>query len=236
MVFCIMVFTEGSNSSGMHPIKLDAIEQLASESTFGAINCKAGNKICSLRTEEGTYFSELMDCDICCSEIGFCRECCCILCSKTIDWEYDGYSFVRCEAKLDKDYICGHVAHMNCALRSYTAGTVGGSIGLDAEYYCRRCDRKTDLISHVTKLLHTCESLDSKDDIVKILNLGLCILRGSQKTSSKSLLNHIELVLTKVNLEAYSFISINRGLYLEDETFFCIHSCLMLWSTNGMTI
>ncbi|XXG67966.1 hypothetical protein AAC387_Pa06g1182 [Persea americana] len=189
---------ESSKSSGMHPIKLDAIEQPASESTPGVMNCKAGNEICSLQTEAGSYFPALMDCDICCSETGFCRECCCILCGKTIDWEFGGYGFIRCEAKVDEDYICGHVAHVNCALRAYTAGTVGGIIGLDVEYYCRRCDNKTDLISHVKKLLHTCESLDSQDDILKILNLGLCILRGSQKTSAKSLLNHIELVLTKL--------------------------------------
>ncbi|KAM1348857.1 hypothetical protein PS2_003035 [Malus domestica] len=30
------------------------------------------------------------------------------------------------------------------------AGTVGGSIGLDSEYYCRRCDEKTDLVSYKT--------------------------------------------------------------------------------------
>ncbi|KAM1002639.1 hypothetical protein ACFX13_003091 [Malus domestica] len=30
------------------------------------------------------------------------------------------------------------------------AGTVGGSIGLDSEYYCTRCDEKTDLVSYKT--------------------------------------------------------------------------------------
>ncbi|KAM1453306.1 hypothetical protein ACFX1R_003986 [Malus domestica] len=29
-------------------------------------------------------------------------------------------------------------------------GTVGGSIGLDSEYYCRHCDEKTDLVSYKT--------------------------------------------------------------------------------------
>ncbi|KAM1760235.1 hypothetical protein ACFX12_003129 [Malus domestica] len=29
-------------------------------------------------------------------------------------------------------------------------GTVGGSIGLDSEYYCRHCDEKTDLVSYNT--------------------------------------------------------------------------------------
>ncbi|KAL7002010.1 hypothetical protein U1Q18_003159 [Sarracenia purpurea var. burkii] len=60
-------------------------------------------------------------------------------------------------------------------------GTVGGSIGLDAEYYCRRCDMRTELISHVTKLLQTCKSIDSWDEIVNILNIGSRVLRGSKK-------------------------------------------------------
>ena len=94
--------------------------------------------------------------------------------------------------------ICGHIAHLNCALRSYMAGTVGGSIGLDAEYYCRRCDAKTSLVPHVTGLLKTCESIDSRDDIEKILNIGVCILRGSQKTNARGLLNRIESAITKV--------------------------------------
>lgn len=45
--------------------------------------------------------------------------------------------------------ICGHVAHfLEFALRSYMAGTVGRSVGLDAEYYCRDVTKKkTDLMA-----------------------------------------------------------------------------------------
>ncbi|KAE8685577.1 hypothetical protein F3Y22_tig00111095pilonHSYRG00126 [Hibiscus syriacus] len=132
------------------------------------LTCKAGNK----------------------NESSFCRDCCCSVC-KTIDLKHGGYSYIKCEAMVD-GYICGHVAHLNCALRSYMAGTVGGSIGLDAEYYCRRCDSKISLISHVTLLLKTCESIDSRDEIEKILNIGLCALRGSQNTNARGLLNRIE--------------------------------------------
>ncbi|XP_058105260.1 uncharacterized protein LOC131248808 isoform X2 [Magnolia sinica] len=196
----------GNDSSDMHPVQLLANEHAGSESTFGDNDCKAGNKMCSLRVQPRTNSLEAMACDICCTESGFCRDCCCILCCKTIDWEYGGYSFVKCEARVKGNYICGHIAHVNCALRSYMAGTVGGSIGLDVEYYCRRCDNKTNLISHVERFLETCQSVDSRDGIEKILNLGLCILRGSQQTSAKNLLNHIELVLTKLK----------SGIYVED--------------------
>ncbi|KAM1002638.1 hypothetical protein ACFX13_003091 [Malus domestica] len=79
------------------------------------------------------------------------------------------------------------------------AGTVGGSIGLDSEYYCTRCDEKTDLVSYVTRLLLACESLDSRDDVEKILNFGICILRGSQKTSARDLLKRIEVAIEKVS-------------------------------------
>ncbi|XP_042517198.1 protein OBERON 2 [Macadamia integrifolia] len=169
-----------------------------SESQNENMDCKARNKMCNPQLLAENCSLPAMDCNICCSEPGFCRDCCCILCCKTIDWTYGGYSFIRCEMKMDDNYICGHVAHIKCALRSYMAGTVGGSIGLDVEYYCRRCDRRTDLISHVTRLLKTCESLNAQEDIEKILTLGLCILRGSQRTSAKKLLNCMELAMRKL--------------------------------------
>ncbi|XP_038706970.1 uncharacterized protein LOC120002317 [Tripterygium wilfordii] len=94
--------------------------------------------------------------------------------------------------------ICGHVAHINCALRSYLAGTVGGSIGLDAEYYCQRCDARTDLVPYVKSLLQNCEDINSWDDLDKILNIGLCILRGSRKIGTRELLDRIELASAKL--------------------------------------
>ncbi|KAI9089705.1 hypothetical protein K1719_028998 [Acacia pycnantha] len=138
-----------------------------------------------------------MPCDICCAEPGFCRDCCCILCSKTVDSAYGGYNYIKCREKIGNN-ICGHISHLECALRCRMAGTVGGSIGLDAEYYCRRCDGRTDLIPHVNKLAQICETIDSRDDIENILNLSACLLRGSKKDIAKSLLNRIELANLKL--------------------------------------
>ncbi|KAK4388586.1 hypothetical protein Sango_2465200 [Sesamum angolense] len=109
----------------------------------------------------------------------------------------DGYGYIRCEANIE-GYACGHSCHIDCALRAYMAGTVGGSIGLDAEYYCRRCDSRTNLVSHVIKLLENCESIVSPDDIEKILKIGICVLRGSKKASAKQLLHHIESAMSKL--------------------------------------
>ncbi|MBA0799978.1 hypothetical protein Gohar_010455 [Gossypium harknessii] len=167
-------------------------EVLVSDPQSDGLACKAGNKKCNSLFAEAECLSLVpLPCDLCCNEPRFCRDCCCILCSKTIDLKHGGYSYIKCEAMVN-GYICGHVAHLNCALRSYMAGTVGGSIGLDAEYYCRRCDTKTFLVPHVTTLLKTCESIDSRDEIEKILNIAVCILRGSQKSNAKGLLNRIE--------------------------------------------
>lgn len=157
--------------------------------------CKAGNRLCSSLALAARNTHLAMNCDICCTEPSFCRDCSCVLCCKSIA---SSYSFIKCEAPVSEGYICGHVAHMDCALRSYLAGTVGGSIGLDAEYHCRRCDMRTDLVSHVARLLKTCESVDSRDDIEKILGVGICILRGSRKASAKKLLNQLELAMTKL--------------------------------------
>lgn len=169
------------------------------EQSTDAGGCKAGNKMCNSLVEQ-TENPQLavMPCDICCSEPRFCRDCCCILCSKTVKSTSGGYHYIKCEAEVGEGYICGHIAHIDCALRAYMAGALGGTIGLDAEYYCRRCDARTDLVSHVTRFLQTCESIDSRDEIEKILIIGICLLRGSQKASAKELQNRIELVIAKV--------------------------------------
>ncbi|KAL3505931.1 hypothetical protein ACH5RR_031313 [Cinchona calisaya] len=174
----------------------ETAETSASDSPVGDLACKAGNKSCSSLVATGSS-SGVMFCDICCSEPGFCRDCCCILCCKTISLAHDGYSYIRCEA-LVKGNTCGHIAHINCGLRAYLAGTVGGTIGLDAEYYCRRCDSRSDLVSHVTKLIKTCESLGSRDDIEMILNVGKSILHGSERASAEQLLHHISSVMVKL--------------------------------------
>jgi hypothetical protein len=73
------------------------------------------------------------------------------------------------------------------------AGTVGGTtIGLDVQYYCRRCDNKTNL------MMETCQSLESRDEIEPILNMGLCLLRGSRQMRAKSLENHMASAMAKV--------------------------------------
>ncbi|XP_057783430.1 uncharacterized protein LOC131001164 isoform X2 [Salvia miltiorrhiza] len=167
--------------------------------------CKAGNRFCSSLAAREDSGSEIMFCDICCGEVGFCRDCCCILCSQTIDKASEEYNSIRCEADIGGN-ACGHSCHIDCALRAYMAGTVGGTIGLDAEYYCRRCDSRTDLVSHVTRLINDCESNGSQDDIEKILNVGIRVLRGSNRTSAKQLLGHIQLAMSKLK----------SGNYLED--------------------
>ncbi|CAN0887037.1 Protein OBERON 1 [Linum grandiflorum] len=161
--------------------------------------CKAGNKVC-ISLEGAAEIEPLpaVPCDICCDESGFCRDCCCIICCKTVSPAHVGYSYVKCHAIVTEACFCSHVAHLECALRTYMAGTVGGSIGLDAEYFCRCCDAKTDLVPHVMKLLQTCKSMDSRDEIQKMLNLGICILRGTRRNNARDLLKRIELAATRL--------------------------------------
>ncbi|CAN7065081.1 unnamed protein product [Brassica rapa subsp. trilocularis] len=159
--------------------------------------CKAGNDKCGSLMPPPSE-TEPMPCDICCSEPSFCTDCSCILCCKSISVEHEGYSYVKCEAVASEGRVCGHVAHINCALRAYMAGTVGGSIGLDAEYYCRRCDARKDLVPHVNRFLEICKTVEYQGDVEKILNLGICVLRGSQRVDAKELLNCIESTVIKL--------------------------------------
>lgn len=168
-----------------------------SEGYIEGVQCKAGNRSCSSLCAGGDSISKVMSCDLCCSEPGFCRDCCCILCCRRIDKVLDNHSYIRCDANI-KGYTCAHLSHIDCALRAYMAGTVGGFINLDTEYYCRRCDSRTDLISHVRRLLEKCESSDSPDHIEKILKVCICILHGSKKVTAKELLLHIELAMSKL--------------------------------------
>ncbi|KAK4357088.1 hypothetical protein RND71_022698 [Anisodus tanguticus] len=204
---------------------------LKSDSQLASISCKAGNSMCASLVV-GDPSPEVMICDICCSEPGFCRDCCCVYCFKTISSAYGGYSYIRCEATVIDGCICGHIAHIDCALRAYMAGTVGGSINLDAEFCCRRCDSRTDLVPHVIKLLNICGSIDSRDDIEKVLSVGICILRGSRKTNAKELLCHIKSAMTKLHKGACigdvfkeeEFMDANGGTpHLDTGTSVCTH-------------
>lgn len=190
----------------MVPIAAVPLQQVAQVIDSGSdedgtdvVRCKGWNKMCdSLKFEVVEKYSPAMPCDVCCSESRFCRDCSCILCCKTVSSAHGGYSYIKCQVNAG-DGICGHVAHVECALRSLLAGTVGKSIGLDAEYHCRRCDGRTDLVSHVESLLQTCKSIDLDDEIKKkVLDLGACLLRGSTKPVAKELLNRVELAITKV--------------------------------------
>lgn len=79
------------------------------------------------------------------------------------------------------------------------AGTVGGSIGLDAEYYCRRCDNKMDLVSHVADFSRVCRSVGSRKEAKSVLDLGLCALLGSKRAGARKLHGHINSALSKVS-------------------------------------
>lgn len=111
------------------------------------------------------------------SNLVFCRECFCILCGKATDQSVAYYCNIRCEGKLNEEFVCGHVAHLECALLCHMAG-VEPSIGLDVEYHCRRCDKKANLMMLVSSILHASESLEIRADVEKNLYLALCIIQG----------------------------------------------------------
>ncbi|CAN0856854.1 Protein OBERON 1 [Linum grandiflorum] len=169
--------------------------------------CKAGNTVCSsLKESIDSPPLVAAQCSVCCTEPKFCGDCCCILCSKIVDPSHGGYSYIKCQSIVTACLICSHVAHLECALRVYMAGTIGGSIGFDAEYLCRRCNVKTDLVPHTVKAFQACRQIDSRDEIEKILTMCICILRGTQKDHGRDLLKRIEAAARKLK----------RGTTLED--------------------
>nr|KYP61796.1 hypothetical protein KK1_016307 [Cajanus cajan] len=182
------------------PIAAVPLQQISFEESHpNVVTCQAKNSLCpSLLYEEVEKNIPLMFCEICCNKSGFCRHCCCILCNKTVSSAYGGYTYIKCEGKIGAG-ICGHVTHLGCALHGLLAGKVGENIGLDFRYQCRRCDRKTDMISQFDNLLQTCKAakLDGKI-LKKIFSLRAYMLCGSEQIMTKKLLRGIELAFSKL--------------------------------------
>eukprot|EP00249_Psilotum_nudum_P020783 c27845_g1_i1 orf=74-1636(-) len=184
------------------------------------MQCRAGNPKCTLWTGRGALPESIgiLHCDICCAEPRFCQDCICILCGKTIDCdeEYE-YTYIRCFARLSEAGVCGHVAHLSCALACQLAGVVK-QIGIDMEYICRRCDRKTDLRGHVVGLFGSLKYTKAKDVSESNLRLALQIMQGTElggEWSSKLqrlAQTAIEMVQQGSNFEEVSDMLISQGL------------------------
>ncbi|XP_031474763.1 protein OBERON 2 [Nymphaea colorata] len=140
--------------------------------------CRAGNASCSARS-----FPPTVDCDVCCAEPSFCRDCCCILCGSPVDFSLGSSCFIRCEARSlgggAAGPVCGHVSHVRCTIASRLGGSVE-SVGVDVGYYCRRCDQRTDLVAHVYNMLRSCQVSGSSDGVEECLGLCLGLLQGAK--------------------------------------------------------
>lgn len=143
----------------------------------------------------------IMPCDVCCTNSDFCRHCCCMICKRKLSSSFKGYSYFRCEAVVKEDYICGHVAHLNCARKCYMAGTVGGLFNLDAGYLCRLCDSRSDLVPHAMKLLEISKTVYNVADLEEILKLGILIMRESKREPAQELCRYFETALAKVHTQ-----------------------------------
>ena len=138
-----------------------------------------------------------MNCDICCIEFGFYRQYSCILRGKATDQSVGDYSSIRCQGKLNDEFVCGHVAYLECALLCHMA-SVEQSIGLDVEYYCRNCDKKINLMMHVYNIPHASKFLIVREVVEKNLGFALCVVQGTKQIVGRSLQNNIELSLKKL--------------------------------------
>lgn len=166
--------------------------------------CRAGNPHCYLETGKSSVSgaAETLVCHICCSEPGFCRECKCILCCKAFKLDTDDIDVIRClNRPIAGAGICNHAAHLECAVNSQLAGVIKKN-GLDVEYMCRRCDRKTDLRESVSRLIESMGRTTLQSKVERNLQLALRIMQDSQdgeNLPSRTLSVLIEKVLKKVN-------------------------------------
>lgn len=137
--------------------------------------CRAGNPHCTLTKGKNNVSesAESLVCHICCLEPDFCRECKCILCCKSFPPNIDDVVVVRClNHPVPGQGLCGHAAHLECALNSQLAGVIKKN-GLDLEYICRRCDRKTDLKGTVVQMVEAVGQNAPQSTVENVLQLAL---------------------------------------------------------------
>jgi hypothetical protein len=96
VMICCCTAAEAAERTRQRPLLEDVSWQSAQKRSRK--QCQAKNPNCSL--ERGTSILsgtvQGLDCDICCSEQGFCRECKCILCCQVISPDPDVSTFFRC--------------------------------------------------------------------------------------------------------------------------------------------
>ncbi|KAJ7552557.1 hypothetical protein O6H91_06G060300 [Diphasiastrum complanatum] len=144
--------------------------------------CRAENTNCGLETGKSVFQGPLkcLRCELCCEEPGFCRECTCLLCCKALKPSLEENFTIRCLHRISQAGICGHAAHLHCALDSQMAGVVKLR-GIDMEYLCRRCDKKTDLKDVISHLIEGMTKVTVKPCAEKMLKLALRTIQGSQR-------------------------------------------------------
>lgn len=176
-----------------------AVEETAREGPVSSKNspCKLGNGKCGYLINKPTKTKQ---CGICCAEFAFCGGCSCILCAKATDQSLENFRSLKCEGKLDNGQFCGHNAHLDCALLCHTVG-VERKNGLDIEYYCRRCDTKTDLVQHMIGWICQCRCLKESKETDKNIRLMLQFIQGTQRIGGKQVQNCLESALVKVIMD-----------------------------------
>lgn len=170
--------------------------------------CQAQNPHCNLETGKSALSgaTETLACTICCSEPGFCRECKCVLCCKAFWPDTDETNLIRCMNRPIPGGagICGHAAHLECAVKSQLARVVKKN-GIDVEYICRRCDRKTNLRDAVARLIESVGRTIARPKVEKNLQLAMQIMQDSQQgvVAGRSLTSLIDVALKKVSLLSF---------------------------------
>ncbi|KAG0557562.1 hypothetical protein KC19_11G140500 [Ceratodon purpureus] len=159
--------------------------------------CRAGNPHCPI-TKGKLNESESLErlyCNICCIEPNFCRECMCILCCKLFARDVDDFCIIQCRntplagpnSLPSERGICGHTAHLDCALKNQLAGVIK-KYRLNLEYMCRRCDRKTNLKETLSRLVSEfMNAEESKVDSSLQLLMRVMVDPGDEASSSRKI-------------------------------------------------
>jgi len=204
-MICCCTAVEAAERTRERPLLEDVSWQSAQKRSRK--QCQAKNPNCSL--ERGTSIlsgtMEGLDCDICCSEPRFCRECKCIICCQVINPDPDVSTFFQCMHRPSGLGVCGHAAHLECALKSEMAGVVKHN-GLDMEYLCRRCDNKMDLRDLITCLVEVMGKTIVRQKVEKSLQLALQIMQDTQNGGfgGRILEYLVGITLEKVSADDYT--------------------------------
>ncbi|KZV23721.1 protein OBERON 4-like [Dorcoceras hygrometricum] len=128
--------------------------------------------------------SDECDCKICVNQIGFCRECMCLVCSK-FDMASNTCSWVGCD-------VCLHWCHADCGLRESHIrngrSPTGAQGTMEMQFHCVACEHPSEMFGFVKEVFSNFVKEWTAENLLRELEYVRRIFCASEDVRGKQLL------------------------------------------------